>query len=238
MWPMKSRSQPVRVPMDLETLQAYWQLLNATYFDNRLPPIEICWSTRLTASTGLFVGQAEPSNSGTTRTFRAGGNRQVRPIRQIRLSLPLLQGQPLEEIRNTLAHEMIHQWQFDIQKHRPTHGPEFRQFMARMNQDGLHITVYHTLTQAVEALTRYTWQCASCGHAYHRQRKTLSPKRHRCGVCLGPLREVRLDRPATEAQHILRKSAQRGAPVQLTFNFLRKAGSKHAYSPVSRSRDK
>ena len=52
----------------------------------------------------------------------------------------------------TLAHEMIHQWQYDILKRRPNHGQDFRRMMARMNLDGLGITIYHSLGKAVTAL--------------------------------------------------------------------------------------
>ena len=39
--------------------------------------------------------------------------------------------------QGTLAHEMIHQWEFDIRKRRPSHGPLFREMMERMNEAGL-----------------------------------------------------------------------------------------------------
>jgi predicted SprT family Zn-dependent metalloprotease len=110
--------------------------------------------------------------------------------RLIRLSIPLLQDQPHEELIGTLAHEMIHQWQYDILKRRPDHGPEFHRMMAVMNRDGLGITIRHSLEKAVHALTKYTWRCTDCGRDYHRQRKTIRPGRHRCGECLGTLCEL------------------------------------------------
>lgn len=162
-----------------------WGALNATYFANRLPFIEIQWSTRLTSSVGLFVSRAGPRSQQTPLETRHGSGRVIR------LSLPLLRDQSLDEIRGTLAHEMIHQWQFDVKKCLPSHGREFRRIMHIMNQDGLGITVYHALNSEVEALAKYAWQCLQCGRAYHRQRKRLSPKTHRCGYCLGELREVK-----------------------------------------------
>jgi predicted SprT family Zn-dependent metalloprotease len=110
--------------------------------------------------------------------------------RLIRLSSPLLRDQPPEELIGTLAHEMIHQWQYDILKRRPDHGPEFHGMMTIMNRDGLGITIRHSLEKAVHALTKYTWRCTGCGRDYHRQRKTIRPGRHRCGECLGKLREL------------------------------------------------
>ena len=107
-------------PLSLEDLQTLWRSLNALYFDNRLPPIEIQWSTRLTSSVGLFVSRTGPRTLHVLPETCHGSGRVIR------LSLPLLREQPLAEIRGTLAHEMIHQWQFDVKKCYPSHGREFR----------------------------------------------------------------------------------------------------------------
>ena len=181
---MKVPSLSSQTPLSTSELQSLWNSLNASYFQGRLPPIEIQWSTRLTSSVGLFVSQTGPRTQQVAPATRHGSGRIIR------LSLPLLREQPLAEIRGTLAHEMIHQWQFDVKKCHPSHGREFRRVMAIMNQDGLGITIYHALTTEVEALSRYAWQCLQCGRAYHRQRKSLSSKTHRCGYCRGELREV------------------------------------------------
>ena len=172
-------------------LQDTWADLNRRYFRGALPPIRILWSSRLTASMGLFYSRVGPRAS--VNTERRNPDRRV-----IRLSLPLfrqLHTQPLhsdEELIGTLAHEMIHQWQYDILKRRPNHGAQFRQMMHRMNQDGLRITVYHSLHQEVDAFARYVWRCQQCGYLYRRQRRTIQPRRHQCGVCRGPLLELKL----------------------------------------------
>ena len=117
--------------------------------------------------------------------------------REIRLSLPLLT--PLlarspfgsNELVSTVAHEMIHQWQYDILKRRPNHGPDFLRKMREMNRDGaLAITVYHALKKEVQALSRFAWRCGRCGRIYRRQRRTIQPRRHHCGSCRGALQEV------------------------------------------------
>ena len=81
--------------------------------------------------------------------------------REIRLSEPLLtqlaERTPYaeQELMNTLAHEMIHQWQFDVLKRRPNHGPDFLRKMTEMNRSGLvSITTYHSLQKEVLALAR------------------------------------------------------------------------------------
>jgi predicted SprT family Zn-dependent metalloprotease len=197
-----------------------WSSLNHSYFDNRLPSIDIQWSTRLTSSVGLFVTQSGPRTHLVAPETRHGSGRVIR------LSLPLLREQPLAEIRGTLAHEMIHQWQFDVKKCHPSHGREFRRVMNLMNEDGLGITIYHALTQEVEALSKYAWQCQQCGRAYHRQRKSISSNTHRCGYCRGELREVS---PGTKwgSLHGDAKSKQQVGhdggvlkPIQLVFAFM------------------
>lgn len=166
-----------------EELQAWWRELNARYFADLLPPIPIVWSPRLTSSAGLFINRVGPR----APLLSSAG---VSEHRLIRLSIPLLSNQPAAEVHSTLAHEMIHQWQYDVRKRRPNHGDDFRRTMAAMNLDGLDITVQHSLTADVAALSRYTWQCVRCGRLYLRHRRTIRPYRHRCGTCTGRLLEL------------------------------------------------
>ncbi len=143
----------------------------------------------------------------------------------IRLSAPLLRGQPEAELLGTLAHEMIHQWEFDIRKRRPSHGPTFREMMDRMNEAGLGITIRHQLNKTVDAFNRYAWECVRCGMGYQRQRRTILPSRHLCSRCRGRLVEVPIQPPEL-AQHgrvpILEKAVLGDDPLrpqQLCFHF-------------------
>jgi len=178
-------------PISTEQLQNIWGDLNQKYFDGALPSITIVWSRRLTASVGMFVSHRGPR----PRLDRDG--RLSSAMREIRLSLPLLRqvvqrseyGE--QEIVSTLAHEMIHQWQFDILKRRPNHGPDFLRKMTEVNRDGtLAITIYHSLRKEVLALTHFAWCCRQCGRVYRRQRRTIQPRWHHCGICRGVLQEV------------------------------------------------
>ncbi len=188
---MTSTSAGPSLPVLLssEELQARWQHLNARYFACSLRPIEVVWSQRLTASVGMFACRQGP------RTFSslAMTNRH----REIRLSLPLFEqlaaGTPYaeQELLNTLAHEMIHQWQFDVLKHRPDHGLEFLRKMTQINRSGeVAVTTYHSLEKEVIALSKFTWRCRDCGRLYRRHRRTIQPKHHHCGSCRGPLQEL------------------------------------------------
>jgi predicted SprT family Zn-dependent metalloprotease len=179
---MAKPSPTETTPVTLQQLHAHWTDLNARYFGGVLPSIEIVWSARLTSSAGMFVSHAGP------RSRENGHDGRVR--RLIRLSTPLLQNLSERELLTTLAHEMIHQWQFDVRKRRPDHGPDFLEKMDAMNRDGLKITIHHALDEEVSAFMTYAWRCLECGQDYQRQRRTIRPKDHRCGACRGPLGEV------------------------------------------------
>ena len=173
-----------------EHLSRLWTDLNARYFRGRLPPILVEWSARLTTSSGLFVSRVGPRTAVSDPSDR-------RPRRLIRLSLPLLRrlvsrsAYAEQEVVNTLAHEMIHQWQYDILKQRPDHRLGFLRKMREINRDGqVGVSLYHTLGDDVLALSRYRWRCLACGKEFSRTRRTIRPSRHRCGVCRGPLEEV------------------------------------------------
>ena len=147
-----------------------------------MPPVTIVWSRRLTASIGMFVSRGGP---------------RAPQHREIRLSRPLLErladrtAFAERELLNTLAHEMIHQWQFDVLKRRPNHGMDFLRKMTEMNRAGeVAVTTYHSLQKEVLALSRFAWRCRECGHVYRRHRRTIEPKRHHCGHCSGSLQEL------------------------------------------------
>ena len=217
---MTVQSQP---PLTVSQLSEIWHDLNHRYFDGLLPAIALVWSRRLTSSVGMFVSQAGP------RFSWGDGITPKSMKREIRLSLPLLT--PLlartpfsnNEIISTLAHEMIHQWQYDILKRRPNHGPDFLRKMREMNRDGtLAISVYHALKKEVQALSRFAWRCGRCGRIYRRQRRTIQPRRHHCGTCRGALHEVSsadLARPAPFEAGVVKPCRPTELPGQLELDF-------------------
>ena len=208
------------IPLSSKELQARWQHLNARYFAGSLPPIEIVWSQRLTASVGMFTCRQGP------KTFYSLAMTNTR--REIRLSLPLFEQLAArtpyaeQELLNTLAHEMIHQWQFDVLKRRPDHGLEFLRRMTQMNRSGeVAVTTYHSLEKEVIALSKFAWRCQDCGRLYRRHRRTIQPTRHHCGACRGPLQELVSptqlieDRPMPYPTHALDLSARSAGPTTL-----------------------
>ena len=171
----------------------------------------------------MFVSRVGPRSRQVGKEERHGA------ARCIRLSAPLLQDQSLLEIEQTLAHEMIHQWQYDVKKRVPNHGPDFSMMMERMNRDGMGIAIRHSLDRQVEKFSKYLWRCSACGTSYRRQRRTLSPTRHCCGRCHGKLEEVflptREDDDAPIPRFGIRHSSQPlpskdfQKPQQLVLNF-------------------
>ena len=168
-----------------------WDRFNQQYFAGRLLPIPIQWSGRLTSSLGLFKSHIGPRTKVPQHSMSYDNRRCIR------LSLPLVRQMAADRagreqvILNTLAHEMIHQWQYDILKRRPDHGPDFRRKMREINRHGLlSITIYHSLSKEVQALARHIWRCQRCGEIYRRRRRTIHPRRHLCRVCHGPLKEL------------------------------------------------
>lgn len=172
-------------------LRARWRNLNTRYFSGLLSPIPIVWSRRLTSSVGMFASRGGP-RAPQPFAIATDGTR-----REIRLSLPLFERlakrtpNAEQELLNTLAHEMIHQWQFDVLKRRPNHGLDFVRKMTEINRSGeVAVTTYHSLQKEVLALARFAWRCTGCGRIYRRQRKTIEPAQHHCGVCRGSLQEL------------------------------------------------
>jgi predicted SprT family Zn-dependent metalloprotease len=210
-------------PLTSPELIDIWNHLNARYFEGVLPPVAIVWSARLTSSVGMFVSRTGP------RTSRRDATAPHAAKREIRLSMPLLASLMARsafgrnELVNTLAHEMIHQWQYDVLKRRPNHGSDFLRKMREMNRDGmLAVTVYHALKTEVQALSRFAWRCGRCGRIYRRQRRTIQPRRHHCGSCRGALQEVsteHLPRPSPDAQGMAKPSGQPRILRQLELDF-------------------
>ena len=210
-------------PLTSSQLTEIWSDLNRRYFDGALPPIALVWSRRLTASVGMFVSRTGPRSSWSE------GSEPKTSKREIRLSLPLLTSLVARtpfgttELVSTLAHEMVHQWQYDVLKRRPNHGPDFLRKMREMNRDGtLAVTVYHALKTEVQALSRFAWRCGRCGRIYRRQRRTIQPRRHHCGSCRGALHEVSsidLARPAPSDAGAAKACRTPEPPRQLELDF-------------------
>lgn len=122
---------------------------NARYFYGKLNKTVIEWSPRMTRSAGLCYYKE---------------NRRC----CIRLSAPLLKARPLEDIVDTLIHEMIHAYLYATTDDKDClgHGEVFQFHMNRINkQAGTKITVYHEFYDEIEKCRQHWWQCdGPCRH--------------------------------------------------------------------------
>jgi hypothetical protein len=102
------RMSPSDRPL-VAALERWRAELNRQHFDSALRAIPIRLSSRMTTRLGEL--------SVDTATGRAA---------EIAISRRHVQDDPPEEVRDTLLHEMVHQWQAE-QGHRPDHGRLFRE---------------------------------------------------------------------------------------------------------------
>lgn len=187
-----------------EIALGHWHSLNQQFFHLRLLPIPILWSRRLTSSLGVFVGYRR--NWPSILSKKPGRADQC----LIRLSIPLFQNlttTPLladKVLRETVAHEMIHQWQFQVLREMPNHGASFRQLMHHMNAANLAVRVYHRYAPQTNRPIRFVWACQNCGLRYPRQRRSINPRRHRCGRCHGILAQIDRAEPDRQEDRISR----------------------------------
>ncbi|XP_046433498.1 DNA-dependent metalloprotease dvc-1 isoform X1 [Neodiprion fabricii] len=117
---------------------------NTRYFWNKLLPVEVKWSKRMTTCAG--VCSFHPRNKQCIIT----------------LSAPLLKLRPRKDLVETLLHEMIHGYLFltNNNRDRDGHGPEFHKHMYRINKEaGTDISVYHDFHDEVRLYQQHWWRC-------------------------------------------------------------------------------
>lgn len=130
---------------EIETfdLYEYFEFYNQLYFDSKLGCIRVEWSKRMTLCAGIFSYKNEDA--------------------VIRLSEPLLKYRTIDEIKETLLHEMIHAYNWVEQiydEDKGGHGAPFKMKMYEINKNtGLNITVYHSFHDEVEYHRKYVWRC-------------------------------------------------------------------------------
>lgn len=122
----------------------YFGIYNQLFFDDKLGCVRLEWSKRMTLCAGIFSVR---------------GGELV-----IRLSEPLLKFRSVNEIKETLIHEMIHAWchveDFDQSDDRSGHGVHFKTKMYEINKNtGLNITVYHSFHDEVDYHRKHVWRC-------------------------------------------------------------------------------
>ncbi|XP_023290456.1 sprT-like domain-containing protein Spartan [Orussus abietinus] len=123
---------------------------NERFFWNKLLPVEVRWSPRMTSCAGIC-------------SFHPRNKQCV-----IALSAPLLKLRPRKDLVETLLHEMIHGYLFltNNDRDRDGHGPQFCKHMNRINQEaGTNITIYHSFHEEVKLYQQHWWRCdGPCQH--------------------------------------------------------------------------
>ncbi|KAI9788620.1 MAG: hypothetical protein M1816_006766 [Peltula sp. TS41687] len=166
--------------------------------------VKIIWNKKMHSSAGAamtlpyLVSRDGFPGEGFPDGFQA----------QIDLSEKLLDDE--ERLIDTLAHGWAHVAHGVLGggKGRP-HGREFKSWLqkAAVAFPDRKITV--SVSHNYEADYKYLWQCTGCGLRYGRHCRSIDPARTVCGVCCGPLIQIkprpRLDQPLSAWQLFLKK---------------------------------
>jgi predicted SprT family Zn-dependent metalloprotease len=146
---------------DVAELQLLFAQYNFLYFNGEIPTYRIAYNARFSNCAGRITYKPKPL---------------------IELSPKHLKGQ-LQELRDTLLHEMIHAW-LHARGENPGHTARFK---AKMKELGLR-SIYHDLGRAApltESTKRYILRCEKCTMEVLRKRK---PSENLvCARCRKPL---------------------------------------------------
>ena len=138
-------------------ITSMFEELNELHFNSEIPTIPVVWNSRMTTTAGYC------------RYRRLGGN--LTPYK-IDLSLRLFEsnGFPIEEVKTTLIHEMVHAYLIHKYNERG-HGPMFQREMTRITGVRKNHRCHSYDTSAVARKVKYTATCLKCGYTYGYKRK-------------------------------------------------------------------
>ncbi|KAM0683482.1 hypothetical protein MDAP_001050 [Mitosporidium daphniae] len=118
---------------------------NGLYFEGKLSSVTVKWSSKMTLCAGLCCYHRRTGSC------------------TIKLSEPILKFRPVEDLKDTLLHEMIHAYLFVSARStdRDGHGPDFQALMRAINvAANSNITVYHSFHGEVNYYKRHIWRCS------------------------------------------------------------------------------
>ena len=124
-------------------LQHQFELYNNIFFEDLLNQVSVNFSEKMTRNAGLF-------------SFYNG-----KPV--IRLSLIILKYRSINEVRETLLHEMIHAYcyfkKYDMSDDLSGHGYYFKKKMFEINKfTGFKISIYHHFIKEINLYSNI-WRC-------------------------------------------------------------------------------
>ena len=154
-------------------LQTLYQELNATYFENALPPCRIAWSRRLTRAAGNIEVRRKVIKLSVPLLIEAFGGDSLFAPTFVICGVPC--ESPQSALREILKHEMIHLWLHE--RGLPSgHTTEFRAKARAIGQPKTR----HAIDLP---RPRHGWlyTCAHCGHEFARRRRYS--RAVACGLC-------------------------------------------------------
>lgn len=100
---------------------------------------------------------------------------------------------PVQELRNTIAHEMIHTCYNCF-----NHGKTFKKYAEKLNSLGYNVTTTYKgeLKTPAEKHPNYLLICQGCGEKIYRTKKSriiLYPEQYRCKKCKGKFKAYSLN---------------------------------------------
>lgn len=141
---------------------------NKLYFNNKLPRgMRILVNNRYKVVGGCFSYSVKEPYTNT-----------------ISMSSAYMEKYP-DDVDNTLLHEMIHAYMFELGHIREVHGRLFKREMYRINRYGYNIEIH---TKGAFTATKYTYaiQCKRCGVIDKKARKMKYPlHEYYCKHCSG-----------------------------------------------------
>lgn len=152
----------------IKTFKAKYDEYNRLYFYNRLP------------SSMRIVLNRRYTKSGATFSWY-----ERAPYRnKISISTKYMKNQP-EEIDDTLIHEMIHAYMYELGYLKENHGSRFTREMNRINSMGRNITKYIEKPFSYSEY-KFLLQCRSCGsYSKGKRRLRYALQDYTCKICNG-----------------------------------------------------
>lgn len=164
--------------------------------------IRIEWSNKLNTTAGRANWKRE--------TIKSKGQDEEAPSVRYRhhafIELSTKVIDDTHRLLNVIAHEFCHLANFMVSGvTKNPHGREFKAWAARVtlafgDDRGIEVTTKH----AYDIDFKYVWECTACGTEFKRHSKSITPERHRCGVCKSELRQTKpvpRARPGGESEY-------------------------------------
>ncbi|KAK4463313.1 SprT-like family-domain-containing protein [Cladorrhinum samala] len=144
--------------------------------------VQLLWTNKLSTTAGRANWKRTTTKSPLPQTHHHAS---------IELSTKIISDP--NRLLNVIAHEFCHLANFMISGVTTNpHGKEFKAWAAKVTANfgeshGIEVTTKHSY----EIDFKYVWSCQECATEFKRHSKSIDTSRHRCGVCKGPLVQIK-----------------------------------------------